>query len=135
MKTEITKAILAKIAEGDEEAFRQVYDCYWDVVYHFIRKKGGSAALAEHCAQEIFSMVWYRRTEWTVRTIKDYIASASRDYALKIIKDTVAMTLQMGETPDDVADTSLNLWTREIICLAKAELQSRMEVRGSLNQH
>lgn len=52
------KELLARIAEGDKEAFGGLYDFYAPRIFRFIRIKVGSQALAEDLTSESFLRIW-----------------------------------------------------------------------------
>lgn len=106
MNRNVNEAMLRRLSDGDKDAFCAIYNEYWDVIYHFIRKKVGSKQFAEDVAQEIFTALWHRRSEFTdVQNLKHYLAMWSRNYAIKhlklIAKETQAQrqfTILLDET-------------------------------------
>jgi RNA polymerase sigma-70 factor (ECF subfamily) len=113
MNNVVNEATLRRMANGDEEAFRQIYNEYWDVVYHFIRKKLGSKQFAEDVAQEIFANLWHRRSEFTdVQNLKHYLAMWSRNHALRLLKYIAKETTAQREYAlllDDSAELGVSL--------------------------
>ncbi|MBT1709204.1 sigma-70 family RNA polymerase sigma factor [Fulvivirgaceae bacterium PWU5] len=159
MHSNVNEAMLRRMAKGDEEAFRQIYDLYWDVIYHFIRKKVGSKQFAEDVAQEIFTSLWARRTEFTdVQNLKHYLAMWSRNHALRLLKRIASETQAQREytftldrgAPDinsdeilyeekrykDTLHGAVNALTprqQEVFRLAKVEGLSHKEIAERLN--
>ena len=159
MHSNVNEAMLRRMAKGDEEAFRQIYDLYWDVIYHFIRKKVGSKQFAEDVAQEIFTSLWARRTEFTdVQNLKHYLAMWSRNHALRLLKRIASETQAQREytftldrgAPDinsdeilyeekrykDTLHGAVNALTprqQEVFRLAKVEGLSHKEIAARLN--
>lgn len=81
------KSILLRVANGDQQAFRQLFDQYWDGMYanalHFTK----SPELAQDLTQEIFTKVWILRGKlpeidrfdaWLYRVAKNMILDEMR---------------------------------------------------------
>jgi RNA polymerase sigma-70 factor (ECF subfamily) len=56
------KGLLQRISEGDESAFREIYDLYKERFYAAALKMTRSADIAEEIVQEVFVSLWLRRT-------------------------------------------------------------------------
>lgn len=59
-------ALVSKLASGDEEAFRALYDRYADAVYNHCLRLAGSAAAAEDLAAVVFLESWRRRSDFRI---------------------------------------------------------------------
>jgi RNA polymerase sigma-70 factor (family 1) len=57
--------LLMLVSEGDQSAFRKLYDHYRNQVYYFAIKFLKSESLAEDVLQEIFSKIWVNRKKMT----------------------------------------------------------------------
>ena len=57
-ETVITAALLARIATGDRDAFRQLYDAIYQGLYRFIMRVIGDQHLAEDVTNETLMDVW-----------------------------------------------------------------------------
>ncbi len=57
------KELIFRIAEGDEDAFRQVFDHYRSNIYTTILRLTGDAWLAEELMQDTFLKAWLKRSE------------------------------------------------------------------------
>lgn len=81
------KTILLRVANGDQSAFRLLFDKYWDGMYanalHFTK----SPELAQDLAQEIFTKIWVLRDKlpevdrfdaWLYRVAKNMILDELR---------------------------------------------------------
>ena len=58
--------VAARIKAGNELAFRQVYDRYWDKIYTIARNRLDNVMEAEEIVQEIFTDLWNRRSSFTL---------------------------------------------------------------------
>lgn len=59
----IDKALFAQLAEGDESAFRQIFDAWRNPFYAAAFKVTRSADLAEEVVQEVFVTLWEKRVQ------------------------------------------------------------------------
>lgn len=57
------KELFIRLADGDEAAFRQIYDSYRSPFYAAAYKITRSAELAEETVQELFVALWKKRTQ------------------------------------------------------------------------
>ncbi|HVK46617.1 MAG TPA: RNA polymerase sigma-70 factor [Pseudobacter sp.] len=55
--------LLQQLSEGDERAFRQLFNAWSPRINAFAFKLTGSAILAEEIVQEVFTKLWQQRTE------------------------------------------------------------------------
>lgn len=53
--------LLHLLASGDEQAYRLIFDQYWDPVYSTALLLTKSSALAEDVAQDVFTVLWEKR--------------------------------------------------------------------------
>lgn len=66
---------------GDEDAFSQIYDRYWDkllaIAYFHLRDQ----ETAKEIVQDVFLSLWSRRLSVKLKTLENYLATATK-YAL-----------------------------------------------------
>ena len=55
------KLLLCKISEGDEVAFRLLFDIYYQKLFHFALYFIKSKELAEEVVSDVFFIIWKRR--------------------------------------------------------------------------
>nr|WP_295924455.1 sigma-70 family RNA polymerase sigma factor [uncultured Dyadobacter sp.] len=83
--------VLRSLAEGDEVAFKQVYNRYWKSVYKVALRYLQSEDLAQDVVQEVFSAFWYRRTEFTqIRNIESYLVVMAQNHTYKELRKWAA---------------------------------------------
>ena len=82
------KALLKKISEGDEAAFRKIYDAYYDHIYNAAYSFTKSPHLSEDIVQEVFCRVWHRRaTLPDVEKFDAYLFIMARNHILTEIRN------------------------------------------------
>lgn len=80
------KGLLRKIAGGDVQAFRRLYDHYQPHLMTFIFRITRSRELTEEVVQDIFLKVWMTREALSgVECFKDYLFIISRNQALNML--------------------------------------------------
>lgn len=106
--TDIEKALLSQIAEGNERAFRQFYDLYWAKLYNYLIRIIKSPEITEEIVVDIFLKLWTGREllqniqhlDGFLRKVAynkamDFFKIASRDEQLKRI---IAREMETEET-------------------------------------
>ena len=53
-------AAVARVARGDAEALRELYDRYGRIVYSFAHRLTHDSTLSEECVQDVFVALWRR---------------------------------------------------------------------------
>lgn len=86
------RAILAQIADGDENAFRNLFHQYNQQLRPFVRKLAGSDQAVDEILQEVFLKIWlYRKKLAFVDNPKGYIirvvSNESYNYLNRLAKE------------------------------------------------
>lgn len=84
MKSE--KALLIRIAQGDEKAFRQIFEKYQKKVFAYACHILKSDTLAEEVVYELFLMVWQHKSLDRIDAFEAYIQVATRNQTLKKLR-------------------------------------------------
>lgn len=105
---DIEKSLLSQIAEGNERAFRQLYDLYWAKLYNYLIRIIKSPEITEEIVIDIFLKLWTGREllhniqhldsflrKVAYNKAMDFFKIASRDEQLKRI---VAREMETEET-------------------------------------
>ncbi|HEX5169029.1 MAG TPA: RNA polymerase sigma-70 factor [Cyclobacteriaceae bacterium] len=81
------RELLNLLAEGNEFAFKQIYDCYWYSIYKTVKRFTKSSFLAEDIVQEIFATLWKRRTSFgEVLQLEYYLISMARNLTYRTLR-------------------------------------------------
>ncbi len=84
------KALLQRIANGDEKAFCIVYDKYHNLLGSHIFRITKSHELAQEVVQDVFLKVWKNSNQLSdVRDFKAYLFVISKNHALNCLKQIV----------------------------------------------
>jgi RNA polymerase sigma-70 factor (family 1) len=87
MTKEGLKYLLLNIADGDEKAFRQIFDSYSSRIYYFALKLTHSKVTSEEIVQEIFLKIWNNReTLSTIESFPAYLYTITRNHAFNVLK-------------------------------------------------
>jgi RNA polymerase sigma-70 factor (family 1) len=75
------RELLARIAAGDETAFRQVFHDYWPQIYGVSLMLTKSVHLAEDMTQEVFLKIWLKRENLPeIKSFRDYLFIVARNH-------------------------------------------------------
>ena len=81
------KALLEQVAQGDESAFRMVFDHYRDAIYTFACKVLQQETLAEEIVQDVFVKIWINRPGLpAVRNFADFLFIIARNHTLNALR-------------------------------------------------
>ncbi|QQT25523.1 RNA polymerase sigma factor [Sphingobacterium spiritivorum] len=88
MKDSITqKQILLALTNGDEHAFEDIYEQYFQSVYIFVLAYVKSPDLAQDICQEIFMKVWNKREQFAqVLSFKHYLFTLAKNHTLNQLR-------------------------------------------------
>lgn len=89
------------IRAGDEAAFTEAYNRYWEPLlalgYYFTRNKQE----AEDVVHEVFTSLWVRKADLPIRSLKAYLATAVKFAVFKAIaRDQKRRQMLQGLPPD-----------------------------------
>lgn len=75
------KELLTQTAEGDENAFRQLFDHYWNHIYSVAFSLTKSAVISEEIVQDVFLKIWLNKEKLTSVTKFDaYLFTVARNH-------------------------------------------------------
>ncbi|HEY0274261.1 MAG TPA: RNA polymerase sigma-70 factor [Chitinophaga sp.] len=84
-------ALVGRLREGDETAFREIYNFYWHRQYRLALFKLGNREVAEELTQEIFTSLWLRRHVLdSTQPIARYLFGAMRNQILNVYRKNVS---------------------------------------------
>lgn len=94
MAFEIDNKVVKRLSEGDQSAFRAVFEHYYPRVSEFVRRIVKDEASAEDITQDIFVKVWERREMFAVevQSFGSYIYVMSRNAAINALHRTGRIT-------------------------------------------
>lgn len=75
------KALLQSLKEGDAAAFNTIYDLYWKKLYYVAHLKLQDQDAAEDIVQDVFLILWKKRTDLEIKCLSTYLAAMVR-YAI-----------------------------------------------------
>ncbi|QDH81163.1 RNA polymerase sigma-70 factor [Echinicola soli] len=78
----IDKQLVSLLKQGNHLAFQQIYERHWEQLYQSVHNVLHDQALTEDVLHEVFTDLWWRRENWEIRNLKQYLARAVRNGAL-----------------------------------------------------
>lgn len=103
------KQLVARIAEGDQFAFEEVFNFYKDRIYAIAYRLGGSSAVAEDMVQEVFLKLWINREKLSdVEHFRAYLFTIARNHIVRYLKKAAAAGIIGTITPEHPIATDDN---------------------------
>ncbi len=100
--------ILARIAKGDLNAYRCLFDKYFADLCNFLLVYLHDKSFAEEVALEVFTVVWEKREQLQVRSnIKSYLFTAGKNRAISIFRRSKQHLLASLEVEDQSSATDI----------------------------
>jgi RNA polymerase sigma-70 factor (family 1) len=97
------------IREGNEAAFRKLYDRYWPVIYSTAWSYLHDRDACTEIVQEIFLGIWMRRHELKIGAFYPYLKAAARYQVYKRLqKKSELKVLYMGSLPEHEGKSAVN---------------------------
>lgn len=113
------RALISRIAEGDEQAFTIIFNHYYPLLFNYINRFVQSTAETESILQDIFLKIWQGREALQyVDRFESYLWVMSRHHALNTIRNLARRSVAMEDLsrrmpltsePDDAREWHLSL--------------------------
>ena len=128
-KAALDAAAVRRVAAGDAEALRELYDRYGRVVYSFAYRIVGDAGLAEECTQDVFVTLWRRADRYDPERAKvtTWLFVVARNRAIELVRArarraTPEPDVDVPGTAPDPAELVAAADTAQRVAEAMAEL-------------
>ena len=92
------KAFLAQLVEGDEGAFKTLYERYGETIFKLVLKYLASEELARDISQEILIKIWEKREGLNrVQNFEGYLMHTARNHAIDVLRAASRSDIVKGE--------------------------------------
>lgn len=137
------KDVLKKLAQGNESAFKVIYDSYWHSIYKTAKRYTKSVVVAEDIVQEIFAALWSNRVKFTeVVHLEYYLITMTKNLTYKTIRKIAfeeaaknSFTAQKPASESEVEDHLLDQQYEQIVQQAVRLLPSQQKQVFQLAKH
>lgn len=83
-------AFITDLAKGEEKAFRQLFEMYFDKVYKVAFMFTKSTVVAEEIAQDVFLKIWLGREKLiSVRKLDSYVFIVARNHIFNVLRKKI----------------------------------------------
>lgn len=139
----IENDLLRRIADGDEAAFTQLYNRYWQKVYTYLLRMTKSHEIAEELLYDIFTKLWTGRELITqIRDMDAFLSKVAYNKAISFFRYAATqrkmqqlIAKQMEDLyVDDAADKLLNSEARKLLDEAVRQLSPQRKLVFSLSR-
>ncbi len=101
------KALLLKVAEGDQRAFRALFEQYHGLLATHIMRLTRSQELTEEILQDVFLKIWMsRETLSEVNDLRAYLYIVSKNHALNSLKKVARERVTFSDTDWSLVERS-----------------------------
>jgi len=101
--------ILLKVAEGNENAFRQLFKIYYNQLCGFIMRITESELLTQEIAQDVFMKIWINRSSLAnLDCFKAYLFVVARNHAFNCLKQIAREKIRKKEWVNTVLHHAVN---------------------------
>ena len=101
--------LLHQVAQGDEKAFRTVFDHYRDALYSFALKITRQETIAEEIVQDVFIKIWINRSGLSaVRSFSDFLFIVTRNHTLNSLRKLAKERKLSSGPPEDLQEADLS---------------------------
>lgn len=80
-----TKLLILRLKNGDEEAFKQIFERFWEKLYQTSYYYTRSREDSEDILINVFMAVWNNRSKIEINHLESYLAKAIKNQSLKYI--------------------------------------------------
>ena len=108
------ETLCLRIKNGDETAFKALFDRYYESLYRFFCRRGMDYPVAEDMAQDIFVRVWQKRNGLNpTKSIKSYLFQAGANeigmhLRKKSVRDAHAKDVQFQHNGRSISPTEFD---------------------------
>jgi RNA polymerase sigma-70 factor (family 1) len=127
--------LLGRVAEGDESAFRELFDWHRDKLYAYMLRLSNERVVAEDIVQEVFLKIWINKHELTsIRNFDAYLFTIARNHAFNLSKQIVNRQALLNDITSGLSQSDVftekdvdykNLYTLLVQELSKLPAQQR----------
>jgi RNA polymerase sigma-70 factor, ECF subfamily len=90
--------LIARLRQGDESAFRDIYNFYWEQQYDLAYYKLGNRELAEELTQEVFTALWMNREQLDpARPVAPYLYGVMKNQVFNAYRKIVSRNKLLQE--------------------------------------
>jgi RNA polymerase sigma-70 factor (ECF subfamily) len=122
--------LLDKIAAGDQQAFKQVYVCFYKRLYHFALAIVKTKEAAEEIVEDVFVKIWQNREHTgVIRNLKVYLYTATKNRSLNYLsqKARESITEPFDHIDIELDDTAISPEQLMITAELFAKIQRAVE--------
>ena len=118
------KDLLERLRKDDTEAFKILFDRYWEGLYHFAWKRLRSRQDAEDVVQHLFMKIWEHRASKDIQySLQAYLYRSASYEVIDVMKDM----LGRAEDIDAFTEHVLPVFSNVLDKLSLAELQQLID--------
>ena len=117
------KELLTKVAEGNQKAFRQVFDMYHHQLGEFIMRLTESERITQEIVQDVFLKIWINRSSLAgIDCFNAYLFVVAKNHAFNCLKQIAREKMRQKE------------WVESVVRAASIENDEESNASISINK-
>lgn len=81
--------LLTLLSQGNESAFKELYERYWYGIYSKALRKTGRKDISEEMAQHIFEILWQKRSYLKIDNVGAYLNTALKNLIIDYVRKNI----------------------------------------------
>lgn len=99
--------LLTRISNGEETAFKIVFEFYWPIIYTNVLQLTKDQELSRDLTQELFYKIWMNRTRLTeIRSFKSYLFTIAKNLVIDAFRKQVFISENLPYLKDFFIDNA-----------------------------
>jgi RNA polymerase sigma-70 factor (ECF subfamily) len=102
------KMLVERLCEGDEKAFTELYNRYWQKLFAIAYNRLAEVETAEDVVHDVFAGLWMNREKVAIESLEKYLATATKYLVLAKIKRKIKeRNLAVSSDPAPVIEMTI----------------------------
>ncbi len=102
MEDSFTKSLIIRVIDGDEEAFKLIYEKYWSRLYSICYYYSRSREDTEDMLMNIFTSLWRNKANINIECFQSYLVKAAKNQSFKYIQKKQRRRISMQKFSENI---------------------------------
>ncbi|MEJ2880178.1 RNA polymerase sigma factor [Pedobacter sp. GR22-6] len=130
-KTFSDTELCSLLKDGDESAYTEIYNRYWQTIYSIAYNRLRNLESAQDLVHDTFASLWINREKVSIENLKSYLAVSIKYRIIELIRrEKLASTFELlapSAYPGNFNDASEALHFKNILRLMEEEIENLPE--------
>ncbi|PVD52856.1 RNA polymerase subunit sigma-70 [Terrimonas sp.] len=120
-------ALLTLLKIDDGQAFNEVYNRYWKMLFSLASSRLRNTHTAEDIIHDVFASLWKNRKNADIRSLQHYLASSTRYLVFKVIRKNAHAHQYAPSDPDIIFEPENSLHNKYLLEFIAREVDTLPE--------